>query len=252
MATTAKPTVGFISPPTWLDPTPDEFRICTQDRVSVQQTSLDLPKFDWRFESIAATEPLLIRAACRLASAGCSVVANVGTPFGWAGLRDITEAHERNRRITDASGAVGVSSVAAIFRVLERWNTTKVALACTYYPPKLRDLWSGFVTSSGIEVVTAQTMVEQGILRPDAGHWAPSAEQIVRSVSLIAETVPSADAIVITGAASRTMSILGKLQSLTGVRVIGSDTALYFELASELGFPEIFRDLDFPIPPESS
>ena len=39
--------IGFISAPSWLDPAPDEFRMITQGKISIQQTFLDPPGFDY-------------------------------------------------------------------------------------------------------------------------------------------------------------------------------------------------------------
>lgn len=239
----SKPIVGFISPPDWLDPTPNEFRDCVHGRVDVQQTMLDLPNFDWHIDSIAETKPRVIRAAQQLSNAGCSLIANVGTPFGWAGLKDISEARTRNRQISDASGATVISTASAIFRTLDEWSVKTVALACTYYITEWRDRWSDFVTASGIEVVAAQTMADQGIMNPhgsdDTDYWAPTAGQIVESVAMLADANPAVEAIVITGAGSRTHSIRDKLLTLTDAEVIGADTSLYLNLVSKLGVSEV-------------
>lgn len=228
--------VGFISPPDWFDPSPDEFRHICEGRVGVQQTLLNLPEFDWAIDSIAQTEPQVTQAACQLAAAGCSVTCNVGTPFGWAGLRNITEARERNQRISAASNAESISTASAIFRLLDSWHVKRVALACTYYSSEWKALWSEFIEASGVNVVAAQTMVDQGIMQEhgpdDVDYWAPTATQIIQSVTKIADNYPSAEVIIITGAGSRTYAIQHELETLTTAKVIASDTALYRNLES--------------------
>lgn len=234
---------GFITPPDWFDPSPGEFRDIMQGRAEVQQTLLDLPRFDWALDSVAQTEPQIRHAACQLAAAQCSIIANVGTPFGWAGLKNITEARARNQHLSEASGATCISTASAIFSALDTWGAKKVVLACTYYPDEWRNRWHNFVTASGVDVLAAQTMTDQKIMPPhdsdDPDYWAPSAAQITESVSMIAEAHPNADAIVITGAGSRTYAIWKQLQALTSAKVIASDTALYLNLATELGFAEM-------------
>ena len=227
----ARRNIGFISPPGWFDPTPDEFRAICGGQFGVQQTILDLPEFDWQLTSIANTEPQIIRAACQLATANCSVIANVGTPFGWAGLQDIQSVRQRNQRISEISGSTFITVASALFDALEAWNVGKVALACTYYSDVWREQWAGFVAASGVEVLAAQSMTDQGIMQPhgpnDTEHWAPGAAQIKRSIKILAEANPMAEAFIITSAGSRTYSIRDELQELTGTRVIAADTAIY-------------------------
>ena len=96
--------IGFISAPSWLDPAPDEFRMITQGKISIQQTFLDPPGFDYSIKSISEIEPHLINAALSLASAGCSLIASPATPFGYMGFDNITKARENLIKIKKTSG----------------------------------------------------------------------------------------------------------------------------------------------------
>ncbi len=68
-------TIGFISPPGWIDPSPAEFPSVCAESVQVQQCALRLPGLDWRIDSIAETEPELVAAA---GAAGLAL--NAGIP----------------------------------------------------------------------------------------------------------------------------------------------------------------------------
>lgn len=231
--------VGFVSPPDWFDPTPDEFRQICDHKIPVQQTILDLPDFDWRMESIAGTEPQQIDAAVKLAKAGCSAVAIVGTPFGWAGFADVEGARKRQRRIEAASGARCILAGIAIVEALREAGAKRVALACTYYSDTWRDRFSDYVGRSGFDVVAAQTLSDQGLMphheADNREHWAPTPDQISASVERLGREYPEAEAFVITGAGARTQNLIAPLRAATGRFVIGSDTALYRAILKRFG-----------------
>jgi len=231
--------IGFVSPPDWFDPSPDEFRQICGQKIPVQQTILDLPDFDWRMESIARTEPQQIDAAIKLAKAGCSAVAIVGTPFGWAGFADVDGARQRQRRIERASGAHCILAGVAIVDALRAAGVERVALACTYYSDTWRDRFSDYVRRSGFDVVAAQTLSDQGLMPPHEAdsrdYWAPTPDQISASVERLGRECPHAEAFVITGAGARTHTLTAPLRAATGRFVIGSDTALYAAILKRFG-----------------
>ena len=231
-----KRAVGFISAPDWLDPAPDEFRELTNGEVAVQQTFIDPPNFDYQTESIAGCEPQLIHAARHLAGAGCSIIASPATPFGFVGHQNISEARARLTRIEQACGVECISSIDAIIEALETWQVRKVALACTYYPDEWRDLWSAFVSNSGFEVLSAASLVNQGIKEPqgpDSIEY-PTPSEIFESVSKMAKDCPAAEVIVVSGAGARTLAITEELRATSGKRIIAADTGLYRKISEKL------------------
>ena len=111
-----------------------------------------------------------------------------------------------------------------------------IALACTHFPDHWRDSWSVFVASSGFEVLSAASLVDQGIAaprEPDTVEY-PTPAQICATVTRIAQDRPSADAIVVTGSGARTLAITEELRALSGKRVIAADTGLYRMIAEKL------------------
>jgi maleate isomerase len=232
-------TIGFISPPSWFDPSPAEFPTVCAEAVRVQQCPLSLPELDWRIDSIARTEPELIAAARTLGEMGCSLVANVGTPFAWAGLGSVTEARARQERLARAAGTPVVMSGIAIIDAFAALGVRRIGLACTYYSDDWRDRWARLVAASGLDVVSAQNLAEQGLMPPhddaDRAYWAPTAEQICESVRRLAETAPETEAIAISGAGSRTLALISTLEAEIERPVFGSDTALYWAAAKAAG-----------------
>jgi maleate cis-trans isomerase len=228
-------TIGFISPPGWFDPSPAEFpTVCAND-VRVQQCPLALPNFDWRIETIAGTEPSMMSAAGALGDAGCNLVAKVGTPFAWAGFDSMAEARARQDRLSAAAKVPAVMAGIAILDAFKALRAQRVALACTYYSDDWMAQWARFVGASGFEVIAAQNLAGQGLMVPhgddDRDYWAPTAEQIIESVLRIARAAPRAEAIAVSGAGSRTLSLIATLEAETGRPVFGSDTALYWAVA---------------------
>ena len=232
-----KRAVGFISSPGWLDPTPDEFRALTKGTVAVQQTFPDLPNFDYRTDSLIECEPQLIRAAQQLAGVGCSIIAVVGTPFGFVGYQNMDQARARLKRMQAACGVECLSSIAAIIETLDTWQVRKVALACTYYPQQWRDAWAAFVTNSGFEVLSSESLIDHGMMAHHEPHEIkdyPAPEQITGSALKMANDFPAADVIVINGSGSRTLAITDRLRDQSGKRILAADTALYSKLAKTL------------------
>lgn len=232
-------TVGFISPPGWADPSPAEFVTTCAEPVLVQQCPLLLPGFDWRIDSIAVTEPELMEASRALGDTGCDLVATVGTPFAWAGLGSLADARARRDRLADAAGAPVVMSGLAIIDAVVAFGAERIGLATTYYSDEWTKRWAHFVEASGVEVLAAQNLAEQGLMPPhndaDRTYWAPTAGQISECVRRIADTAPNAEVIAVSGAGSRTLALTSALEAETGRHVIGSDTALYWAIAETAG-----------------
>ena len=202
------PCIGFISPPDWIDPSPAEFKTDCVDDTNVQQQSLALPNFDWRLDSIARSEPELVGAARALGRLGCDIVANVGTPFAWAGLASIGAARARADRLAAVAGVPVVMSGIAIIDALRMLGAERVALACTYYTEDWTAQWARFVHASGVDVVRAENLTQQGLTAAhdpaDPNFWTPTIDQIRVSVRRIAKAAPSAHAIVVSGAGVHT------------------------------------------------
>jgi maleate isomerase len=170
---------------------------------------------------------------------GCDLVANVGTPFAWAGLASVTEARARQERLAAAAGAAAVMTGVAIIEAFAALGARRVGLACTYYSDDWRDRWACLVAASGLDVVSAQNLSDQGLMPPhdaaDRAYWTPTAEQICQSVRRLAEGAPEAEAIAVSGAGSRTLALIPALEGEIDRPVFGSDTALYWAAAKATG-----------------
>ena len=231
--------VGFIGPPGWDDPSPDEFARLTG--VSAIGMTLDLGEFDWSLDRIATTEPTLVEAAVTLAGRGACVIGIVGTPFGWAGLAPRESPRDRSDRIASECGVPVVSAVAGMLGWLDDLGVSAVALAAPYYDAEWCDRWAKFVADAGYGVTSCVSMADVGIAEPlsaaDETHWAPTPEQIERTV-IGALCAGDADAVMMSGAGARTLGCLDRLRAATGRPVVTSDLGLYRAVCQELGIAD--------------
>ena len=62
----------------------------------------------------------------------------------------------------------------------------------------------------------------------------PTPAQISGTVSKMAGDFPAAEVIVVTGSGARTLAITEELRSISGKRIIASDTALYWKICEQL------------------
>jgi maleate cis-trans isomerase len=232
------PLVGFISPPAWYDPSPTEFRAIAVDEVRVQQYVLPLQNFDWRLEEVSETELDQILAAQTLGDVGCDVIATVGTPFAWAGLRTADDARARCARLPAASGVPNVMAGIAILDALNVLGARKVGLACTYYSEYWRDLWRSYVEASGFEVLAAHNLADHGLAprRAVANHdyELPTPAQTEASIRQMARSLPHVEAIAISGAGARTLCFIRELEDELGIPLVAADTALYWSIGKTL------------------
>ncbi len=231
--------VAFIGPPGWDDPSPGEFAQLTGS--STVGESLDLGEFDWSLDRIAKTERTLVDAATRLVEHGATVAGIVGTPFGWAGLAPNETPRSRNDRVASACGVPVVSAVSGMFDWLDDLSAKTVAIAAPYYEPEWCDRWTTFVAGSGYEITACVSMLDIGIAdrlsASDETHWAPTPEQLERTV-VGALRNGRADAVMVSGAGARTLGCIDRLRDTAGVPVVTSDLGLYRALCRLLGIAD--------------
>lgn len=233
-----KPTIGFVSAPAWFDPAPSEFPEVVEEDVQTQQAPLLLPEFDYRLESIALVQNELQHCARSLKAMGCDLVAQVGSPFAWACATSESEAFLRSESMSQAAKIPAVMTGLAIVRGLRSLGVKKVAVNCTYYEADWRDAFAAFIRLCDFETVHVSTLSDQGLAEPGAKMedygWSMTHELTSRSILAVAGASPDAEAIVVTGAGTRTLGILTDLESQIKRPIIAADTILYWAIAREL------------------
>ncbi len=233
-----QPIIGFISPPRWFDPSPDEFPTVCVDPVRIQQMTLPLPEFDYGLESIAGAVDALKLCTRTLVAAGTNVVAQVGTPFAWAGVSSEAEARARCNALETAGGVPVVMTALAIVDALTALDVRRVALACTYYDSTWEDGWRSFIGCCGFQTVHAANLLDQGLVassNPVEEHGFDMSTQLAcESIRRVIDSAPGAQAVVVTGSGTRTLGLIAELEEYADRPVVGADTALYWAVAREL------------------
>ncbi len=232
-------TVGFISAPAWFDPAVTEFPTVVEERVQTQQAPLLLPEFDYRLEGIASVQAELSLCAQSLKAMGCNLVAQVGSPFAWACASSESEARSRSEVMTNSTNIPSIMTGLAIVDGLRSHDVKKIALNCTYYGSDWRDGFANFLSICGFDTIHVSNLSDQGLIAADSKianfGWAMTHELTSKSILAVAEASPSAEAIVVTGAGTRTLKILSDLESEIKRPIVAADTVLYWAIAKNLG-----------------
>ena len=231
-------TIGFISAPAWFDPGPSEFPTVIEEDIQTQQAPLLLPDFDYRLNRIATVQNDLNLCARSLKAMGCDLAAQVGSPFAWAGAASEAQARSRNDAMAAAGNIATVMTSLAIVDGLRSLGVKKVAVNCTYYEANWRDAFASFLRLCGFDTIHVSSLATQGLAESDAKMedygWSMTPELASASILTVAKASPDAEAIVVTGAGTRTLDILTEMENQTKRPIIAADTILYWAIAREL------------------
>jgi len=231
------PIIGFISPPTWFDPSPAEFSKIVLQEVQTQQTILPLLDFDYQIGSFASLQMDLNMAAQLLKASGCNLIVQVGSPFAWAGTKNEEEARQRCESMSTTAGVPVIMNTLAIIDALRAINVRNIAVNCTYYKPEWRDRFGDFLSMCGFNPLYLSNLADQNLVEPDnifSLGWAMTSQLTINSTLAVAKAVPEAEAIVVTGAGARTLDILNEMETHVKRPIIAADTILYWAVAREL------------------
>lgn len=231
--------VGFITPPIWFAPAIAEFPQVVEETIYVQQAPLLLPDFDYQLSSIAAVQDQLNLNATCLARMGCEFIAQLGSPFSWAGVTSEQQARERQQQMSNSSGIPCTMTGLAIVDALRALKVKNLTVNCTYYENDWRDNFAAFLDHCGFNNLHVSTLVQQGLIPENAKMkdygWSMTDDLTRQSILSVENACPDAEAIVITGAGTRTLSILVEMEHATQKPIIAADTVLYWSIARHLG-----------------
>lgn len=231
-------TIGFVSAPAWFDPAPSEFPTVVEEDVQTQQAPLLLPEFDYRLESIASVQNELNLCARSLKAIGCDLVAQVGSPFAWACAGSEIEARSRGESMVETAGMPVVMTGLAMVDGIRSLGVKRIAVNCTYYEAEWRDGFAAFLKMCGFDITHVSTLSDQGLTESNAKMedygWSMKDELTSRSILTVAEASPDAEAIVVTGAGTRTLNILSDIESRIKRPIVAADTVVYWAIARKL------------------
>ena len=206
-------TVGFVTPPAWFDPAPQEFPNLCEQKVRVQQTFLNLPLLDFdSLTAIADAENDIAQAAFLLRQAEADVVAFTGTPFTWAGLQGEAEIRARNARIRQVCECPFIMPGTAMVDALRDLNAGRIAVYGSYYTRPWIEMTAKRFEDFGFEVALAASSSDLGLVPELASidqHETASAPKVVsEGLRRIAAEYPHLEAIAIPGSGVRTAAYI--------------------------------------------
>ena len=223
--------LGVLAALGWIDPTAQEILQRHAAEVDLAQTILGPPGFDYSFAQFRAAEPELSRAARLLAGAGCEVIIQVGPAFAYQIGETPAGARSLAGRLTAECGIPVILNGVAVIDRLEAAGARRVAMACPYYDSAWKDEIRAFLERAGYEVLTMQSLLDQGVYETqaqiDARHWAFPEEELITNVRMTRAAAPDAQAILIGGAGARTLNWISRIQEDLGVPLVSADHALY-------------------------
>ena len=231
------PIVGFISPPDWFDPTPQGFLNAVVEPVRVQQAPLVRQGFCWHLDNVKQLQEGMEHNAAALARMGCGLVAQVSSPFTWAGSASESEARARCSDLSRAAGVPVVLNGLAMVDALRAHGVRRVAAHCGYYDPVWQSAFAGFLSLCGFTVVHAASLEELGLeeYASQERGWGMDRELTRLSVLAMVRAAPAAQAVVITGTTTSCHEFHTELEAESGTFVVPGDLALYWAIARDLG-----------------
>lgn len=238
-------TVGFVTPPAWFDPAPQEFPNLCEQKVRVQQTFLNLPLLDFdSLTAIADAENDIAQAAFLLRQAEADVVAFTGTPFTWAGLQGEAEIRARNARIRQVCECPFIMPGTAMVDALRDLNAGRIAVYGSYYTRPWIEMTAKRFEDFGFEVALAASSSDLGLVPELASidqHETASAPKVVsEGLRRIAAEYPHLEAIAIPGSGVRTAAYIEAIEAELDLPIVPADLSVYWAIAKEL-------DLTFPL-----
>jgi maleate isomerase len=194
----------------------EEWRRLMPDGVIVVSTRMYIESVD--ASGLTDMVMHIDRAARELATARPKVILMAGTAGAFNGGLNFDV--ELSRRIEQASGVVGTTTMSAVLEALKFMRIRRLAVASSYIESVDRAL-AGVLTGRGIDVIAIKGM---GILKSiDMGDVEP--EETYRFARGVFEAAPEADGYFISCGNLRTLEVITLLERKLGKPVITSNQA---------------------------
>jgi maleate cis-trans isomerase len=194
----------------------EEWRRLMPEGVIVVSTRMYIESVD--ASGLAHMVTHIERAARELATTRPDVILMAGTAGAFNGGLNFDV--ELSRRIEQASGVTGTTTMSAVLAALQALNMRRLCIA-TSYIESVDNALASVLRGSGIDVVGVKGM---GILKSiDMGDVEP--EQTYRFARGVFDAAPEADGYFISCGNLRTLEVIAPLESELGKPVITSNQA---------------------------
>ena len=240
--------VGFTAPPHDFDAAPTDFLRIAPEAVGVHGRMLHLPGYEHELKQRTDNFHLLEEFVECMANNGADVCGQVGTNWVHAGGKTPKDVEAFLDRVTDTYETPLHMAGYCLVEGLRELGAEKIALNSVYYWPDWRDGIARFLRQAGFDLVYFGNFVDLGLYdsqdKVNALTWIFPGDVAVRSMQVLAERAPNADAYVVNGMPNfrradglpqRMAHREVELEALVGKPIVSSDTALYWRIMKTLG-----------------
>lgn len=241
--------VGFTAPPHDFDAAPHDFLRMAPEGVGVHGRLLHLTSYQHQLAQRVDNFHLLEEVVHCMANAGADVVGQVGTNWVHAGGKSPKDIRAFLQRVSETYETPLHMAGYCLVEALESLGVEKIALNSVYYWPDWRDGIARFLREAGFDLLYVGNFVDLGLAASqeevNAAHWIFPGDFARRSMEIVAERAPGADAIVINGMPNfrrpldglpqRPVSLAAELEAAVGKPLVASDLALYWRIFKTLG-----------------
>ncbi len=241
--------VGFTAPPHDFDAAPHDFLRIAPEGIGVHGRLLHLASYQHQLGQRVDNFHLLEEVVHCMANAGADVVGQVGTNWVHAGGKSPEDIRSFLARVSDTYATPLHMAGYCLVEALRDLGAESIALNAVYYWPDWRDGIARFLREAGFRVLYVGNFVDLGLAPTqeeiNAQHWIFPGDFARRSMEIVAERAPDADAIVINGMPNfrrpgdglpqRPLSLARDLEQVSGKPLVASDIALYWRIFKTLG-----------------
>lgn len=239
--------VGFTAPPHDFDAAPTDFLSIAPEGVGVHGRMLHVPGYAHELSQRVDNFGLLEEFVECMANNGADVCGQVGTNWVHAGGKTPDQIEAFLDRIADTYETPLHMAGYCLVEGLRAMGAEKIALNSVYYWPDWRDGIARFLRDAGFDLVYAGNFVDLGLFETqeecNACTWIFPGDFAPTSMERLMEKAGPVDAIAVNGMPNfrradglpqRMLTRTVEMETLTGVPVISSDTALYWRILKSL------------------
>ncbi|MEL6279718.1 MAG: hypothetical protein AAFQ73_13710 [Pseudomonadota bacterium] len=240
--------VGFTSPPHDFDAAPTDFLRIAPETVGAHGRMLHVPGYAHQLSQRVDNFSLLEEFVECMSNNGADVCGQVGTNWSHAGGKTPKDIRAFCDRMADTYETPLHMAGMSLVDALRAMNVEKIALNSVYYWPDWRDGIARFLRDAGFDLLYAGNFVDLGLYdtqeQVNALTWIFPGAHAAESMRRTAERAPGAEAIVVNGMPNfrrrnddgsdglpeRMLARTPEVEELTGLPVVSSDTALYWNI----------------------
>lgn len=246
--------VGFTAPPHDFDAAPSDFLRISPETVGVHGRMLHVPGYAHELKQRKQNFHLLEDFVECMANNGADVCGQVGSNWVHASGTSPEDIRLFCERVSETYETPFHMAGYCLVEGLRELGVEKIALNSVYYWPDWRDGLANFLRQAGFDLLYVGNFVDLGLYETqeevNAHTWIFPGEAAKRSLEILAERAPGAEAFVVNGMPNfrradglpqRMVSLEAGLEDHLGKPIVSSDSALYWRIFKTLGVGPVTR-----------